>query len=153
MGIWDWALEAYAQPGVPDAALKLQDEDGQNTSFLLWAVYAEAKDPALLAQAAAAAQAWDRTALKPLRDVRRALKPALPPFDDEARLALREEVKGLELAAERLLMETLEGLSEGRGGAPALEALEAASKAWHKPAPAEALAELAAALSQDSALR
>lgn len=146
MGIWDWALEAYAQPGVPEACLALQDEHGQNTSLLLWAVYAEVKDPVLLARAAEATRAWDSTALTPLRDVRRALKAPLPPFADTARQELREEVKAIELAAERLLMETLEGLSKGRGGARALEALEAASQAWDKPAPADALARLAAAL-------
>jgi len=63
MSIWDWVLEAYGQPGVPQACLTLQDEHGQNTSFLLWAVHAEAKDPELLARAAAAAKAWERTAL------------------------------------------------------------------------------------------
>jgi uncharacterized protein (TIGR02444 family) len=146
MAIWEWVLEAYGRPGVPDAALKLQDAHGQNTSFLLWAVYAEARDPALLARAADATRAWDRTALVPLRDVRRALKASQPPVSDHGREALREEVKRLELAAERLLLETLEGLSEGRGGTQALEALEAAAKAWDKPAPREALAELAAAL-------
>jgi uncharacterized protein (TIGR02444 family) len=144
--IWDWALEAYARPDVPAACLRLQDDFGQNTSFLLWAVRAETDDPALLARGAAAAMAWDRVALTPLRASRRALKAALPPFPDAARTALREEVKGLELAAERLLMETLEGLSPGGGGAPALAALEAASAAWGPPAPADALAALAAAL-------
>lgn len=146
MSIWDWALEAYARPGVPDACLRLQDEHGQNTSLLLWAVRAEVRDAAVLARAAEAARAWDRTALIPLRDVRRGLKPPLPPFDDGARLELRQQVKGLELAAERLLLETLDRLSKGRGGAPALEALTAASKAWGRPAPAHALAELAVAL-------
>lgn len=146
MAIWEWVLEAYARPGVPEATLKLQDEHGQNTSFLLWAVHSEAKDPALLARAAAAARAWDATALKPLRAVRRALKPALPPFDDDARLAFRKDVNRLELEAERLLMETLHGLAPHRGGASTLEALEAASAAWETPAPADALAELAAAL-------
>lgn len=146
MAIWEWVLEAYGRPGVPQAALDLQDRHGQNTSYLLWAVHAEVKDPALLAQAAEAARAWDRTALGPLREVRRALKPALPPFDDKAREALREEVKGLELASERLLMETLDRLAHRGGGAPALEALEAASAAWGPPAPREALAALAAAL-------
>jgi uncharacterized protein (TIGR02444 family) len=146
MAIWEWALQAYARPGVPEACLRLQDEFGQNTSFLLWAVHAEAKDPELLARAAEAARAWDATALVPLREVRRALKPPLPPVDDAAKSALREDVKALELAAERLLLETLDGLSQGLGGAHALEALEAASKAWDKPAPAGALAELAAAL-------
>ena len=146
MAIWEWVLEAYARPGVPQAALALQDAHGQNTSFLLWAVHAEAKDPALLARAAAAARAWDRTALSPLREVRRALKPALPPFDDHAREALREDVKGLELASERLLMETLDHMAHRGGGAPALTALDAASAAWGEPAPAQALAALAAAL-------
>ena len=146
MGIWDWALEAYALPGVPEACLALQDAHGQNTSLLLWAVYAEVKDPAVLVRAAEATRAWDRMALVPLRDVRRALKPPLPPFEDGARAALREDVKALELAAERLLLETLETLSASRGGAHALDALQAASKAWGAPAPANALAALAAAL-------
>lgn len=146
MSIWEWALEAYARPGVPEACLALQDQHGQNTSLLLWAVYDEVRDPDLLACAAEAARAWDRTALVPLRDVRRSLKPPLPPFEDRARLALRDEVKALELAAERLLLETLDRLSAGRGGARALEALTAASTAWGRAAPPNALAELAAAL-------
>ena len=146
MGIWDRVLQAYARPGVPEACLALQDRHGQNTSLLLWAVFAEARDPDLLARAAEAARAWDATALVPLREVRRALKPPLPPFEDGPRLALREDVKALELAAERLLLETLEALSGGSDGASALQALEAASAAWGRPAPADALAELAAAL-------
>jgi hypothetical protein len=81
-----------------------------------------------------------------LREVRRALKAPLPPFDDDAREALRETVKALELDAERLLLETLASLSDGKGGAHALDALAAASAAWGRPAPAEALADLAAAL-------
>jgi uncharacterized protein (TIGR02444 family) len=145
--IWEWALSAYGQPGVADACLALQDEHGQNTSFLLWAVWAEAKDPGLLARAAEAARAWDRTALTPLREVRRALKPPLPPVADAAREGLREDVKSAELRAERVLMETLASLSsDRRGGAPALAALEAASAAWGHRAPDAALAALAAAL-------
>ena len=146
MNIWDWVLQAYGRPGVPEACLTLQDVHGQNTSLLLWAVYAEVGDPDLLARAAAATRAFDAMALTPLREVRRALKPALPPFDDHARLAFREDVKALELSAERLLMETLARLSPGRGGAHALDALTAASAAWGAPAPANALAALAAAL-------
>src|SRR5689334_18338012 len=111
MAIWEWVLQAYARPGVPEACLTLQDQHGQNTSYLLWAVHAEVKDAELLARAAAATRAWDATALTPLRDVRRALKAPLPPVDDKARLAFREEVKRLELASERLLMETLDTLA------------------------------------------
>ena len=146
MSLWDWTLETYGQPGVPRACLTLQDAHGQNTSLLLWAVWAEARDEALLARAADAAHRWDAVALNPIRAVRRALKAPLPPVADAAREGLREDVKAAELRAERVLMETLEAMGGRQGGAPALEALTAASKAWGQPAPAEALAALAAAL-------
>jgi uncharacterized protein (TIGR02444 family) len=145
--LWDWSLEAYSHPGVPEACLTLQDLHGQNTAYLLWAVWAELADPVLLAEAAMAAKAWQATALMPLRVVRRALKSPSPPVADAAREGLREEVKAAELRAERILMETLETISHGKGGAPALRALEAASAAWGRPAPSNALAALAAALS------
>lgn len=147
MGLWDWTLRAYGQEGVPQACLDLQDAHGQNTSLLLWAVWAEASDPALLARAADVARRWDALALTPVRDIRRALKPPFAGIADDARQALREDVKAVELRAERVLMETLEALTGEPGGAHALAALEAASKAWGPPAPADALAALAAALS------
>jgi uncharacterized protein (TIGR02444 family) len=147
MSIWDWALQAYARPGVPEACLRLQDSYGQNTSFLLWAVWSEMDEPRVLAVAAEISRQWERAALSPLREVRRALKPPRPPVDDRAREVLREDVKAAELRAERVLMETLAGLSgEARGGAPALVALRAASAVWNPAAPADALAALAAAL-------
>jgi uncharacterized protein (TIGR02444 family) len=147
MAIWEWVLEAYARPGVPRACLRLQDEFGQNTDLLLWAVWAEVKDAAVLAAAADAARRWDETALTPLREVRRGLKPALPPVDDAAREALREDVKAAELRAERVLLETLAELSGHKGGgAHALDALKAASAAWTPAAPDAELAALAAAL-------
>jgi uncharacterized protein (TIGR02444 family) len=147
MSLWDETLEAYGRPGVPEACLTLQDAYGQNTSFLLWAVWAETADPDVLAKAAEVARRWEALALGPLRAVRRALKPAFPGVADAARQDLREDVKAVELRAERVLMEALEALTPGRGGAHALAALEAASAAWGKPAPPDALAALAVALS------
>ena len=146
MSLWDWTLKAYAEAGVPEACLTLQDAHGQNTSLLLWAVWAEVGDPERLAAAATAARDWERLALVPLREVRRALKAPAPPVADSARLALREDVKAAELRAERVLMETLEAMTGPKGGAHALRALEAASAAWGPPAPSHALAALAAAL-------
>ena len=150
MALWDWTLKAYGQAGVPEACLTLQDDYGQNTSLLLWAVWAETADAALLARAADIAHRWEALALTPVRAVRRALKPAFEGVGDGAREDLREDVKAVELRAERVLMESLEALDgkgggEG-GGAHALAALEAASAAWGKPAPAQALAALATAL-------
>ncbi len=148
MSLWGWTLEAYARPGVPEACLALQDDYGQNTSFLLWAVWAEGADEATLRAAAQAGQAWDDEVLKPVRAVRRTLKASFPKVDDGAREALREDVKAAELRAERVLMETFEALSDNRrGGQPALSALQAASRAWGNRAPDDALARLARALS------
>jgi uncharacterized protein (TIGR02444 family) len=147
MSIWDWTLRAYGRPGVPEACLRLQDQFGQNTDLLLWAVWAETADPALLARAAEATRRWEAVALAPLREVRRALKAPAPPVEDAQREGLREDVKAAELRAERVLLETLAGLSgDDRGGAHALAALEAASAAWKPAAPAVELAALAAAL-------
>lgn len=147
MAIWEWALETYANPGVPEACLALQDAHGQNTSLLLWAVWAEAADPEVLGRAAEATRRWEALALVPLREVRRALKPASPPVADAAREGLREDVKAAELRAERVLLETLAQMArEASGGACAFDALRAASRAWGRPAPDDALAALAAAL-------
>lgn len=146
MAIWDWVLQAYARPGVPEATLALQDLHGQNTSYLLWAVYARTTDEALLSRAAAAAQAWDEAALVPVRNVRRALKPELPPFPRDGREQIREAVKALELSSERFLMETLDGLSDHSSDASVMDVLHAASLAWGHPAPDAALAALTSAL-------
>lgn len=145
--IWEWALAAYARPGVPEACLRLQDHFGQNTNLLLWAVWSETADPALLKKAAEIARTWEAAAVLPLREARRALKAKLPPIDDHARDGLREDVKAAELRAERVLLETLAELAgAASGGAAALEALAAASAAWIPAAPSSELAALAAAL-------
>jgi uncharacterized protein (TIGR02444 family) len=147
MSIWDWTLRAYGRPGVPEACLALQDRFGQNTDLLLWAVWAEVKDAELLNRAVEVTRRWDAVALLPLREVRRGLKPALAPVEDDARERLREDVKACELQAERVLLETLAELTgEARGGAHALDALKAAAAAWKPGAPDEELAALAAAL-------
>ena len=147
MAIWEWALEAYARPGVCAACLALQDDAGQNVPYLLWSVWAEAADPQMLARAAETARGWEEAAVAPLRTVRRTLKAARPGIAERLRLDLREDVKAVELKAERVLMESLAQLAgEASGGAPALQALQAASKAWGRPAPDVTLAALAGAL-------
>jgi uncharacterized protein (TIGR02444 family) len=148
MSLWEWALGAYGRDGVADACLHLQDAHGQNVPLLLWAAWAELDDPGRLAQGAAAARSWDAVAVTPLRAIRRSLKAPAPPVADAAREAVREEVKAIELRAERVLLETLAGVAgAASGGAPAFDALKAASKAWGPPAPDDTLAALARALS------
>ncbi len=145
MGLWAWTLAVYDRPGVQDLLLGLQDEAGQSPPFLLWAAWAAPVEDELLTRAAAFARAWEDVATAPLRAARRAMKARLAPIPDAGRETLRNQVKGVELASERLLMETLEGLAPA-GGGDRLAALQAAARAWGRPAPAESLAALADAL-------
>jgi len=90
---------------------------------------------------------WDAEVGAPLRGVRRALKPARPEIADEAREALREALKGVELQGERVLMQGLEALC-GPPGAPVdrLDALKRAAAASGDPPRTSALERLAKAL-------
>ena len=142
---WHWALATYDKPGVPEACLDLQDQYHQCTAYLLWAAWAAeggmALKPDSLAAGKALAQAWEKEVLGPLRSARRALKPTLSNMPDEARLALREQVKAAELSAEQTLMIALAALLGSQGGAPidCLSAVAAASSLWSPPAPHAAL--------------
>lgn len=147
MSLWDWAVAAYERPGVADACLDLQDAYGQNTCFLLWAAWSGAADSGLLKHAAEIAQVWESEALEPLRRTRRALKSSLPPVADAAREALREQVKGAELMAEKALLDALGRLQPARRSDDVIRALRAAAEAWGAPPPETALARLARALS------
>lgn len=145
-GLWDWTLKTYERPGVPEACLALQDRYLINTSYLLWVAWA-APDKGALRAGLAMSVSWDQI-LWPLRNARRDLKAPQPGIDDQARLALREDVKAAELRAERLLMESLERLAGPAAGAVDLAAvLTRAAEAWrNQPAPAEDVAALVAAL-------
>ncbi len=143
--LWDWVLAAYGRPGVPEATLALQDEHGLNTSFLLWAAWAD-PEREVLENGVQVTVGWDETVLWPLRNVRRGLKAPRAPFDDAAREGLREDVKAAELRAERVLVEALESLSPKAPSPDAAGALRRAAMAWSGAAPEAALDTLAKAL-------
>jgi uncharacterized protein (TIGR02444 family) len=93
LGLWDWALRAYARQPVAEACLNLQDGHGQNVPYLLWAAWmAEQGRQADLKAAAGLMRRWDSEVGAPLRGVRRALKPPRPPVDDVAKEADRKSV-------------------------------------------------------------
>jgi uncharacterized protein (TIGR02444 family) len=150
---WTWAVKAYGRPGAAEASLALQDQYGQSVPYLLWAAWAAETgrplDAARLAEGADLAALCHRAAIDPLREVRRALKPPFEGVDEQAKTALREQVKAVELAAERVLMEALEALAPASSGAPLprLSSLEAAVSAWSAPAPAQEIHTLALKLS------
>ena len=156
---WDWAVAAYARPGVAELCLDLQDAHGQNVPLLLWAVWAgESGRRVDAAQAVATARAWQEV-IAPLRDVRRRLKTTVTEGDDAQRLAVREQVKGVELSAEKALMTLLESQSPpatldvvalsvipGARNAVVLDGVLAVATAWNPDAPLDRLAQLSARL-------
>ena len=141
MSYWDWAIEVHGREGVDGALNALQDDHGQCVAYLLWAAWAAHEGrvlpPEILAQGAALARHWEAAATGPLRAARRNLKAPAPPIPEEARGALREQVRKAEFAAERLLMDTLEGLAPQpeSGAGDIAEALIAAALAWSRQVP------------------
>ena len=149
MSLWRWATQAWAADGVSEACLELQDAAGQNPALLIWAAWCAATgrtpDEDTLDDACDTARAWQDKAIAPLRAVRRALKTRAPDLDDIAREAVRAEVKAVELAAERHLLEALEALAPPPSGPvrEALPGLVAAARRWSPTTPRQALTRLA----------
>ena len=103
--LWPFSLRIYAVPGVADACLALQEACGLDVNLLLWcgwraAMGGGAGDAAELCVAMGRSARWQTEIVGPLRSVRRALKPRA--VEDADAAVLRDEVKRLELDAERL---------------------------------------------------
>lgn len=152
-GLWEWTLEAYGRDGVQDACLSLQDHYEQNVCLILWGAWCAASgrrpDEETLEAAADTARAWEETTVAPLRAVRRTLKKPVPDLDDDARLSVCEQIKAVELAAERALLKQLEDLAPAPSGAarPVLEGMADASRLWSRVVPRPALRTLSERLS------
>lgn len=146
---WTWAVAAYGAPGVAEACLSLQDHNEQNVPLLLWAAWVAVTgrrpDEETIEAACDAARAYDAVVTAPLRAVRRTLKAPIPDVADDHREALRQQVKGLELDAERRLMLELEDLAPAPSGAPrrAIDGLAETAKLWARIVPRPALTTLA----------
>ena len=147
--LWTWAVAAYDAPGVAEVCLSLQDHNEQNVPLMLWAAWVAVTgrrpDEETIEAACDAARAYDTVVVAPLRAVRRTLKAPIPDVDNEHREALRQQVKALELDAERRLMLELEALAPAPSGAPrrALDGLAETAKLWARVVPRPALTTLA----------
>jgi uncharacterized protein (TIGR02444 family) len=146
--LWDFAVELYTRPGVETACLRLQDVGGQSIPLILWRLWSVREgrevDAETLELAVEAARTWERCAVAPLREVRRRLKSPFPPAPDADRTALRDQVAAAELAAERILLFTLDALTPTLGGAELdiLPALRAVAARWGGAASEEGLERL-----------
>lgn len=149
IGFWDWAVAAYRAEGVSEACLHLQDALGHNVPLLLWAAWTahsgRRPDADDIEAACDLARAWSGSTVEPLRAVRRALKLTTVDIADADRLALREQVKAVELEAERVLMRGLETLAPPAAGParPLIDALAEVAREWSGVVPRPALIALA----------
>jgi len=115
--LWSFACEVYSKPRVSEVCLSLQDGYAINVPLFLfccWAGrdYGELSDD-VLKQAASFSQAWSTHTTEPLRAVRREMKAVYGeqwPIPDNEWVSLREQVKHVELASERLMLEGLSHL-------------------------------------------
>jgi uncharacterized protein (TIGR02444 family) len=114
-GFWAFSLGVYARPGVPPACLALQDEGGADVNLLLFLLYVadcgRMLDSDEVAALDAATRDWREQVVKPLRGVRRVLKTDVGAFAAADSARLRDRVKRIELAAEKLQQHTLEALA------------------------------------------
>ncbi|BBP56199.1 hypothetical protein PHLH3_58250 [Pseudomonas sp. St386] len=111
--LWSFSLDLYAKPGVEPACLASQDA-GANVCLLLCGLWLAQRGVACnehrLQQLRLLAEPWDAEVVQPLRTLRSQWKTSA--LQDTALNDLREQVKQLELAAERQLLERLEALAK-----------------------------------------
>ncbi|QTT86232.1 TIGR02444 family protein [Pseudomonas chlororaphis] len=110
--LWSFTLKTYARPGVEQACLNLQAA-GANVCLLLCAAWLGARGVACTAQRLqqlqTLGQPWHDEVVRPLRQLRTQWRPAASA--DPELTVLREQVKALELEAERQLLLRLEALA------------------------------------------
>jgi uncharacterized protein (TIGR02444 family) len=107
--LWSFSLSTYARPGVEPACLQLQSA-GINVCLLLCGLWLGERGVTCnehrLQQLRSVAEPWDAEVVRPLRALRVNWK-VVAEVDGELN-ALREQVKALELEAERHLLVRLE---------------------------------------------
>ncbi|OLF51202.1 TIGR02444 family protein [Pseudomonas chlororaphis] len=110
--LWSFTLKTYARPGVEEACLNLQAA-GANVCLLLCAAWLGARGVACntqrVEQLRALGQPWHDDVVKPLRQLRTQWRAGAS--TDPQLAALREQIKALELEAERQLLLRLETLA------------------------------------------
>ena len=120
--LWRFAEDFYQRPDVENACLHLQAQ-GADVCLLICAAWLDRRNVAIsrsrAEQLSAAAQPWQREVVGALRQLRQAWRE--PAHSDPALATLREQVKRLELDAERVQLERLASLSAdwpSEGGQP-----------------------------------
>jgi len=116
-GFWDFSVRTYRTDGVPDACLSLQNDYGADVNMLLYCCWIGAYigqfDPDLFARASAFSTQWADRVVVPIRSARTWMKQSgcdTEPVPTDACMMLREEIKSVEFAAEKMQQQVLESL-------------------------------------------
>lgn len=127
---WRFSLRFYSRPKISAACLALQDEGGADVNLLLFLLFlAEHKRRVTkddIHRLDLAVCAWRDRVVKPLRELRRALKAGIGDIPIKASETFRGQIKRLELESEQIEQHALELLSTSAIGAPASSRTEAA---------------------------
>jgi len=111
--LWSFSLATYTLPGVEPACLQLQAA-GANVCLLLCGLWLEQRGVACNEQREEQlkelVRPWDREVVQPLRALRTQWKTLAE--DDPVLKGLREQMKALELEAERHLLWQLEQVAQ-----------------------------------------
>jgi uncharacterized protein (TIGR02444 family) len=164
-GFWEFSLRIYGQPAVPPACLALQDEGGADVNVVLFLLYladcGRRLDAGSIAALDAAVRPWRETVVRALREVRRQLRSDIGAFAASTTRALRDRVKGAELAAEKLQQHALAtlypphscGLAASSSGEAAADHLACYAALCPAPWPEDALHTLIDAWANDARAR
>ena len=115
--LWGFACDVYAESGVQQACLRLQDSDHIDVPLLLFCCWSGLRYGAVskqqLQQAASFSNEYTHISTSSLRTLRRQMKTGYSdhwPISEQAWCVLREQVKSVELESERLILQGLEYL-------------------------------------------
>lgn len=117
--LWSFALGVYLQEGIAAQFLALQEEFGADVNLLLYSCWEGAGRGRRLSdeeirKAASHVADWHAEVVRPLRALRQRLKRGFPSIDAAGSDRLREQIKALEIGAERLELGALEAAALDR---------------------------------------
>ena len=121
---WDFALRLYRTPGVAPACLELQERHGVDVTLMLFCLWHGTVSDRPIAEnlpaLAAAALAWHRAAVLPMRAARRWLKQDAEGLEQPAATALYKTVLAAEIDCEHaellMLVQRAQALCATPGG-------------------------------------
>ena len=117
--LWNFSVRTYGKPSVADACLALQDRHGLDVNVLLFCCWFGCTrgvvDGPLWDRVLAFSEPWADNVVRPLRAARTWMKNTgctQSDISNDACMELREEIKRIELKAERLQENTLQFVAE-----------------------------------------